>query len=84
MVFIVTWFFHSSIGDLPSKFTLGVWAMWVLWVLVVRLHHHSVIILSSRNAKGSFWIRKKDDIIMLVIGVALGVLGSWVANYFGK
>jgi hypothetical protein len=60
---------------------------WVVWTVYVRLRRHSTIILIPRGS-ASFWVRKKDELLLAVVsallGAILGAAGVLLVRYFGK
>ncbi len=69
------------------------WLFWgmllgVLRVGYVRLTRHSSVIVASTRLAGSFFRRKKDDLLLAVIsglvGALLGIAGTILVNYLKK
>jgi hypothetical protein len=45
----------------------------LIWITYIT-NHHSTIFLISRYTQGSFWIRKKDDILLAIISAIFGAI----------
>jgi hypothetical protein len=93
--FLYSYYFVSPLGSLAGIMILkSLWALgigpigWALWVFFVRSRRHSLVIIVARKGIGSFWTRKKDDIILVgmgaFIGAILGVIGTLLISYLSK
>jgi hypothetical protein len=89
-VFIVMYPLLGALTHEPivtiSAYLLGL--AWILWIGYVRVSRHSMVSMISKSQSGTFFSRKKDDLILALIsgliGALLGIAGTLLSTYLTK
>lgn len=54
------------------------------WIVFIRINRNSLVIISENNSITNLWTRKKDDLLLIIIGAILGAIGTLIVNLLFK